>query len=62
MLSEEDIAHPNAQRRYRQVELPVMASFLGAIRTASYKFPPAIEEDPRRETACVDSYLSPEAW
>ena len=40
----------------------VLDSFSGAARAASYEFPPASEEDPRRETPGSDSHLAPEAW
>ena len=40
----------------------VLDSFSGAARAASYEFPPASEENPRRETAGSDSHLAPEAW
>ena len=40
----------------------VLESFSGASRAASYEFPPASEEDPRRETPGSDSHLAPEAW
>ena len=40
----------------------VLDSFSGAARVASYEFPPASEEDPRRETSVSDSHLAPEAW
>ena len=39
----------------------VLDSFWGAARAASYEFPPASEEDPRRETPGLDSHLAPEA-
>ena len=32
------------------------------MRAASYEFPPASEEDPRLETAGLDSHHAPEAW
>ena len=35
----------------------VLDSFLGAARATSYEFPPASEEDPRRETPSSDSVL-----
>ena len=40
----------------------VLDSFSGAARAASYDFPPASEEDPRRETPGSESHLAPEAW
>ena len=40
----------------------VLDSFFGAARAASYEFPPASEENPRRETPGSDSHLAPEAW
>ena len=40
----------------------VSDSFSGAVRAASYEFPPASEEDPRLETAGEDSHHAPEAW
>ena len=40
----------------------VLDSFSGAARAASYEFPPASDEDPRRETPGSDSHLAPEAW
>ena len=40
----------------------VLDSFLGAARAASYKFPPASEEDPRRKNPGSDSHLASEAW
>ena len=40
----------------------VLDSFSGAARTASYEFPPASEEDSRRETLGSYSHLAPEAW
>ena len=39
----------------------VLDSFSGAARAASYEFPPASEEDPRRQTPGSDSHLAPEA-
>ena len=30
--------------------------FTGAVRAASFEFPPANEEDPRQDTACSDSH------
>ena len=39
----------------------VLDSFLGAMRGASYEFPPASEEDPRRETPGSDSHVAPQA-
>ena len=41
---------------------PVLDSFSGAARAASYEFPPASEKDPRRETPGSDSHLASEAW
>ena len=40
----------------------VLDSFSGEARAASYEFPPASEEDPRRENPGSDSHLAPEAW
>ena len=40
----------------------LLDSFSGAARAASYEFPPASEEDSRRETPGSDSHLAPEAW
>ena len=40
----------------------VLNSFSGAARAASYEFPPASEENPRRETPGSDSQLAPEDW
>ena len=40
----------------------VLDSFFGAARAAFYEFPPASEEDQRRETPGSGSHLAPEAW
>ena len=40
----------------------MLDSFSGAVRSATYEFQPASEEDPMRETAGSDSHLPPEAW
>ena len=40
----------------------VLGSFSGAVRAVSSEFPPASEEDSRRETAASDSHYAPEAW
>ena len=40
----------------------VSDSFSGAVRAASYDFPPACGEDSRRETVGSDSHHAPEAW
>ena len=40
----------------------VLDSYLGAARAASYEFPPASEENPRREIPGSDSHVAPEAW
>ena len=40
----------------------VLYSFSGAMRAASYEFPPASEEGSRRETAGLDSHHAPEDW
>ena len=40
----------------------VLDSFPGAARAASCEFPPASEEDSRRETPGSDSHLTPQAW
>ena len=60
-----------SQRETLQTQMPneatdglapsVSNSFSGAVRAAAYEFPPANEEDPRRETAGSDSHLAPEA-
>ena len=39
----------------------VLDSFSGAARAAFYEFPPAREEDSRRESSVSDSQLDPEA-
>ena len=40
----------------------VLDYFSGAVRAASYGFPPASEKDPRRKTAGSGSNHAPDAW
>ena len=40
----------------------VLDDFSCAARAASYEFPAASEEDPRRKRPSSDSHLAPEAW
>ena len=41
---------------------PFYTRFMGTVRVASCEFPPASDEDPKRETAGSDSHYAPEAW
>ena len=61
MFPEGDIADPKTNEATDGLAPLVLDSFLGATRAASYEFPPASEEDPRRETAGWDSHYASEA-